>query len=227
MAAAQFLGDALVPAHGLASVTFRALGLPARASEAVLEAIARQALLGLVLEGAFQTAFAKVAPAALQKVEAQIRNDLRQARQVLVKKLFLQRDRGRGDDDGLLQQFRRYDGRKAVGHRLARAGAGLQLRQVVAWASLVVGRSGAEESQQRRVHHLVLAGAGDEAGPGASDLAVEELQALASLLEQFGRNALGAGVGGRFHEGIPLLGNHTGALRRGRGHGIDYRHAGD
>ena len=143
---------------------------------------------------------------ALEHVEAQLGDDLRQAGQVLVEELFLQGHGGGGDDDGLLQQLRSHDGREAVGDRLAGAGARFELREVAALAVVVVRRLGTEEGQQGRMHHLLLAGAGDEAGPCPGHFGVQVFQARAGLLEQAAIDALSSRVGGRLLEGFEGFG---------------------
>ncbi len=119
-----------------------ALGLPVGAGERVRKLVTQQAGLGLLVERAFQAAFTDVAATAFDDVEAQLGDDLGQARQVLVEQLFLQRHGGGGDDDGLVHQLRSHDGGKTVGHGLAGACACFELREIVALAGFVVWRFG-------------------------------------------------------------------------------------
>ena len=91
-----------------------------------------------------------------------------------------------------------------------------------------------QERQQRGVHHLMLAGAGDEAGPAVGDLGVQGLQARARLIQQLGVDAVSAGMRGhgrgRGHPGLIGLSAAGGSLGlelrcRGQGrtaHSQDY-----
>ena len=125
---AQFFGAVFKPQLGLVAVAADvALAGPPGVAERFLKLGTEQAVLRLVVERAFEPALADVAPAPFENVITQVGNDLGQARQVFVKQLLLQRDRGRGNDDGFVQHFGRDDGREAIRHRLAGAGARFEL----------------------------------------------------------------------------------------------------
>ena len=110
----------------------------ASADERILKFVAQKAGLGPFVDCTFQAAFAHIAAAAFDDVKVQIGNDLRQARQVLVKQLLLQGHGRGGDDDGFLQQLRSHDRGQAISHGLAGARAGFKLREIVALTALVV-----------------------------------------------------------------------------------------
>jgi hypothetical protein len=72
------------------------------------------------------------------------------------------------------------------------------------------------------MHHLVLAGACNEAGPCLGHLAVQELQARAGFLQQLAGYALRSRMRGRFPGELEGIGCGRWVLRRGRSHATDY-----
>jgi len=80
--------------------------------------------------------------------------------------------------------------------------------QVIPHAAFDLGQARTEESQQSRVHHLALAGAGDEAGPRSGNLPVEKFHAGTRSLEQFASDA------GRVRQDVDRFRCSTRALRR-------------
>ena len=180
----QLFSGIFEPEHGLATVTRNAACLPARVRKAVHQLSGEHAVLLGVVDHAFQPALTDITGAALKDVVTKLWNDGRQTRQVFLEKLLLQGNGRRRDNDCFFQKLRRHDRGQAVSDGFPCPRTRFKLSQIVAGTPGIVRGFGREKSEQRSLHHLILAGPRDEAGPGLGDLAIQKLQPLFGFGQQ-------------------------------------------
>ena len=170
-----------------------------------------------------QLELADIAPAPLGQREAErLRQQRGQGRQVLGDQLLLQRDGGGGDDDARVARQRQRDGGRAVGERLAHAGAGLDHGD---GAHRVGGIGGVAVGVGLRLLELAQCRRGQRGGHplGHAPLAVAAPQAAAGAHRVV--EGLQRGRGQRGGGGIEVGpgGGNGGRMREGGGGGRDGR----